>query len=231
MAKKVALVTGGNRGLGLETCRQLAREGLKVFLGARDKAKGNEAADKLKKEGLGITFIELDVQDNNAIEQAKKTIGHLDVLVNNAGVFLDSEESAAKTKTPREVLLETFDINAAGAFLLCQVFFPMMQQQGYGRIVNVSSGAGQLDGMNGNYPAYRLSKTAMNAVTAIYASLCNSSDILVNSVCPGWVKTDMGGEEAPRNVQEGAKGIVWAALLEKGGPNGGFFRDQKPLPW
>ncbi len=230
MGKKIALVTGGNRGLGLETCRQLAQQGHKVFLTSRDKEKGAATAATLQKQGLDVTFMELDVDDSHAIDRVKKAIPHLDILVNNAGVAFDLEDKG-DLQTTRDTLIKTFDTNTAGAFLLCQAFLPLMQKQGYGRIVNVSSGAGQLQGMETNYPAYRLSKTAMNAVTAIFAARCGEADILVNSVCPGWVKTDMGGEEAPRTVQEGAKGIVWAALLEKDGPNGGFFRDQKPLPW
>lgn len=236
MTKKIALVTGGNKGLGFETCRQLALQGWEVILTARDSQKGKEAIEKLTKQGIQVAFYPLDVSDPKSVgavfEYVRKEWGRLDVLINNAGIALDliEDESPSLVHT-RERFLQTFDTNVVGTYLLCEAFFPLMQKQGYGRIVNVSSSAGQLAKMGDNYPAYRISKVAVNGVTCLFASKCQDLDILVNSVCPGWVKTDMGGPAAPLEVEEGVKSIIWAATLEKGGLNGSFIREKKPIAW
>jgi NAD(P)-dependent dehydrogenase (short-subunit alcohol dehydrogenase family) len=232
----VALITGAYRGLGLETCRQLAQAGYRVILTARNDRAGRSAADELHAQGLDVAFYPLDVTRKEEIrslaDHISRTYGRLDVLVNNAGIFPDpppdEKESSALLADPSN-LLTGFETNTLGPFILCQVMIPLMGEEG--RIVNVSSGMGQLSEMNGCCPAYRLSKTALNAVTRIFADELQGTGIKINSVCPGWVRTEMGGETAPLSVAEGAKGIVWAATLPDEGPSGGFFRQGEPIAW
>jgi NAD(P)-dependent dehydrogenase (short-subunit alcohol dehydrogenase family) len=234
MSTKTAIVTGGNRGIGFETCRQLAKHGMQVVLTSRDETKGQSAAEQLRSEGLAVTAHPLDVTNADSIAAIapflKREFGGVDVLVNNAGVFLDASGSSVLT-TPIETVRQTMETNLYSAFQLCQAIIPLMQAQNYGRIVNVASGAGQLAEMGTGYPAYRLSKTALNALTRVLAAELKDTNILVNSVCPGWVKTDMGGDEAPRTPEQGADTIVWLATLPDDGANGGFFRDRQPIPW
>ena len=233
MAAKIALVTGANRGIGLEVCRQLARQGLRVILTSRDPSKGKAAQGDLTQGGLHVDFHQLDVTDPESISLLKEDInrdyGRLDVLVNNAGVLIDSGVDILKTEMA--ALEATLSANLFSPLQLCQAFIPMMVKNGYGRVVNVSSGAGQLSDMGGSYPAYRISKAALNALTGILAHDLKGKDVLVNAMCPGWVRTDMGGRNAPRSVKEGAETIVWLATLPVDGPQGGFFRDRKPIDW
>lgn len=233
MTKKIALVTGANRGLGLETCKQLAKLDIQVILTSRDATKGTQTQQSLAKQGIEVIFHPLEVTDNASIERIKSFViqqyGRLDILVNNAGIFPDHNDSALASSVDQ--LREAMETNLYGPFLLCQTFIPLMLQQNYGRIVNLSSGMGQLTEMNGCCPAYRTSKTALNALTRLLADELKGHNILINSVCPGWVRTDMGGPHAHRNVQEGADTIVWLATLPDTGPSGGFFRDRKPIPW
>jgi NAD(P)-dependent dehydrogenase (short-subunit alcohol dehydrogenase family) len=238
--KKVALVTGGNRGLGLETCRQLAGKGYEVILSSRTESKGLDAAKELKAQGLEVLPLRLDITHPDEIQAAfsfvRERFGRLDVLVNNAGVLTDSqgpnELRSADTLNARvDALRAAMETNVYGAFQLCQRFVPLMLEKGYGRVVNISSGMGQLTEMDGGYPAYRLSKAGLNVVTRVFAAETRDTDVLVNSVCPGWVKTDMGGPGAERSLAEGADTIVWLATLPQGGPNGGFFRDREPIAW
>ncbi len=230
--KRVALITGGNRGIGHEVCRQLSQKGYTVLLSARSLDKATKAAKSL---GSDIHPLELDVTNEATIERAVKTIqekwGRLDVLVNNAGIFLEDEGDRETFKSKSSTIIDTFITNTVGPFLLCQKLIPLMKKNNYGRVVNISSGMGQLSEMDGGYPGYRLSKTALNAVTKIFAAETEGTNILVNSVCPGWVKTDMGGEGAERSVEKGAETVVWLATLNDKGPSGGFFRDREPLPW
>ena len=232
--RKIALVTGGNRGLGYETCRQLAELGLKVLLGARDLSKGKSAANQLnEKEGLDVMFYQLDVSDqdsiSNVIKEVDKEFGRLDVLVNNAAILYDTWQNAVNADL--EVVNDALRTNLFGPWKLSQVFIPMMKSSRYGRIVNVSSLAASLQYTNyGGTPAYNISKAALNMLTRKLAAELVNTGILVNSVDPGWVATDMGGQGG-RPVQEGAKGIVWAATLPDDGPSGGFFCDGKPVPW
>ena len=232
--RKIALVTGGNRGLGYETCRQLAELGLKVLLGARDLSKGKSAANQLnEKEGLDVMFYQLDVSDQNSILNVIKEVdiefGRLDVLVNNAAILYDTWQNAVNADL--EVVNAALRTNLFGPWKLSQVFIPMMKSSRYGRIVNVSSLAASLQYTNyGGTPAYNISKAALNMLTRKLAAELVNTGILVNSVDPGWVATDMGGQGG-RPVQEGAKGIVWAATLPDDGPSGGFFCDGKPVPW
>jgi NAD(P)-dependent dehydrogenase (short-subunit alcohol dehydrogenase family) len=232
--KRIALVTGANRGLGFETCRQLAQLGLTVLLSARDLDKGQKAAKQLAYDGFDdVIFYHLDVSDLNHINRIGKDIerrfGRLDVLINNAAIVYDYSQKAVDVDL--NVVNQVLATNLFAPWRLCQVFIPMMMRNRYGRIVNVSSGAGSLHYMvEGGTPAYGISKVALNALTRKLAAELKSTGILVNSVDPGWVATDMGGSGG-RPVKEGAKGIVWAAILPDDGPTGGFFYDGKPEPW
>ena len=234
--KKIATVTGANRGIGFETCRQLAQQGLKVVLTSRNFAKGKAASEHLQQEGLDVAFHPLDVTEASSIEELKQFLtqefGRCDVLVNNAGIFPDLQESNTSVFHAQvETLRRGMETNVFGALQLSQALVPLMQIHHYGRIVNVSSGMGQLSEMNGGYPAYRLSKTALNALTRIFADELKETNILVNSVCPGWVKTDMGGTNATRTPEQGTETIVWLAALPDGGPTGGFFHDRQAIDW
>ena len=229
----VALVTGANRGIGFEVARRLARLGFGVILGARDARKGEEAAAELAREGLKVFAGRLDVTDESGVEDLKSWVGErfgrLDVLVNNAGALYDTWQRAenADFRTVREA----FETNTLGAWRVSKSFIPQLRASARGRIVNVSSESGSLASMGGGTPAYSVSKAALNALTRMLADELRRDRILVNSVCPGWVATEMGGTSAPRTPEEGADGVVWAATLPDDGPTGGFFRDGEPLPW
>jgi NAD(P)-dependent dehydrogenase (short-subunit alcohol dehydrogenase family) len=234
--KKIALVTGANKGLGFETCLQLAQLGLTVILSARDLIKGQVAAKQLADKGLDVLFYQLDVSNQSNISkiarQIEQQFGRLDILVNNAAILYDTWQRAINTDL--EIVNKAFTTNLFGPWRLSQLCIPIMKRNKYGRIVNVSSGAGSLHYMGsgtGTPPAYSVSKAALNAFTRILAAeLPAGTGILVNSVDPGWVATDMGGRGG-RPVEEGAKGIVWAATLPDNGPTGGFFFDGKQAPW
>ncbi len=227
---RIALVSGGNRGIGLEICHQLAERGHTVILGSRDEEKGRAAAAE-----LGGTVIphQLDVSDPKSVDRIanflEEEFGRLDVLVNNAGIAND--EGQRGVDADLDLVREALDANVLGAWRLSEVAIPLMQRGGYGRIVNVSTGMAALEDMGGGTPGYRVSKTALNAVTRILASELRGSGILVNSICPGWVATDMGSSGAPRPVEDGADTPVWAATLPNNGPTGGFFRDRRPIAW
>ncbi|MDH5534861.1 MAG: SDR family oxidoreductase [Betaproteobacteria bacterium] len=233
--KRIAVVTGANRGIGFEVCRQLARRGdVKVVLTSRNEEKGKAAAEKLAAEGLAVEFHRVDVTDGETIgalaSSLEATHGRCDVLVNNAGVMLDPRGSRALDAKP-ETFANTLEVNFLGPLRLAQALVPLMKRNGYGRIVNFASGLGQLADMGTGTPAYRVSKTALNALTRMLSAELNGSGILVNSMCPGWVRTDMGGAQAPRTVEQGADTAVWLATLPVDGPTGGFFRDRKPMTW
>jgi NAD(P)-dependent dehydrogenase (short-subunit alcohol dehydrogenase family) len=230
---KTAIVTGANRGLGLEIARQLVREGVRVVMGSRDPVKGERACAGLKAGELAVSHA-LDVSDTRSVQRfvafVEKSFGPPAILVNNAGTYPESRE-ARVTDTKTSVWRETFETNLFGAVRMCREVVPLMQRVAYGRIVNLSSGLGQLSKMGEGSPAYRVSKAALNALTVTLAAEVKGEGILVNSMSPGWVRTDMGGEEAPRGVEEGADTAVWLALLPSSGPTGQFFRDRKPIPW
>ena len=233
-AERVAVVTGANRGIGLEICRQLAASGLNVVLTSRDAAKGRAACKTLTSAGLQVIYRRLDVTSVRAIralaEFMQNEFGRIDVLVNNAGVMLDPRGTRFLDST-LATYRATFEVNVWGALALTQAVLPLMQKRRYGRIVNLSSGLGQFTGMGNSTPAYRMSKTALNALTCIVAAETKGNNILVNAACPGWVRTDMGGAGAPRPVAQGADTPVWLATLPDGGPTGSYFRDRKPIPW
>jgi NAD(P)-dependent dehydrogenase (short-subunit alcohol dehydrogenase family) len=221
--RPVALVSGTSRGIGAEIARQLAAEhGFLVFAGARNPS-DVETVD-------GIEPIELDVTDQAAIDAARERIeadpGRLDALVNNAGVYGDPIGAA---DYDLERAHEVLEVNTFGPWRLTQAFLPLLRRSEHPRLVNVSSGAGQLSDMNGGRAAYRLSKAALNALSRTLAS--DERWLKVNTMCPGWVRTDMGGSAAPRSVEEGADTAVWLATLPDDGPSGGFFRDRRPIPW
>jgi NAD(P)-dependent dehydrogenase (short-subunit alcohol dehydrogenase family) len=236
-AKRIALVTGANKGIGFEVARQLARKGFHVFFGARNEKAGQAAADKLRSEGVKedygeITFLKIDVSKPDSIrhaaEEFSKAADHLDTLVNNAGILLDEDEDVLKTSA--ETFETTLRTNTLGALLASQAFVPFLDKSAVPRIVNVSSGGGQLaDGADGWAPAYCISKTALNGVTVQLAAALPK--FAVNSVCPGWVRTDMGGSNATRSVLEGAAGIVWLAADAPQSETGKFWRDRKVIPW
>ena len=222
---KVALVTGANRGIGREIAKQLGRDhGFTVVAGARDPSTMEPAEN--------VVALQLDVTDDDSVGAAVAGIesgpGRLDVLVNNAAVY---GEPTGAADYDLHVAHELFETNVFGPWRLIQAALPLLHQSASPRIVNVSSGDGQLDDMNGGRAAYRLSKTALNALTRTLAADEGDTGVLVNSVCPGWVRTDMGGAGAPRSVEEGADTAVWLATLPDDGPSGGFFRNRRPIPW
>jgi NAD(P)-dependent dehydrogenase (short-subunit alcohol dehydrogenase family) len=229
---QLALVTGGNRGIGFEVCRQLATRGYVVLLTARDAGKARAAADRLSSVG-NVEPLVLDVANPHSTTKAAADIairyGRLDVLVNNAGIHYDTWETAGNAAIDGAVT-EAITTNLLGPWRTCQAFLPLMRKSRAGRIVNVSSESGSLAQMGAGPPAYQVTKAALNALTRTLAGELRDARILVNAVCPGWVATDMGGSGG-RPVAEGAAGIVWAATLPDNGPTGGFFRDGKPLPW
>ena len=229
----VALVTGANRGIGLEVAQQLALRGFTTILGARDAQKGDDAARSLQQGGLKVIPVQLDVADQQSIDAAKLMVeerfGKLDVLVNNAAILYDEWQRAGNANL--ETVREAFETNTLGAWRMCQAFIPLLRKSKHARIVNVSSESGSLTVMGGGTPAYSVSKAALNAFTRMFANELRGSRILVNSVCPGWVATEMGGPNAPRSVEGGAASVMWAATLPDDGPTGGFFRDGEPLPW
>lgn len=226
----IALITGANKGIGFEIARTLARLGWRVFLGARNANAGREAASKIT-EGE-VTFLHIDVADPASIQRAAEELSlqadRLDVLVNNAGILLDQDKSAL-TITP-EIFDTTLRTNALGPWLVSQAFVPILKKSAAPRIVNVSSGGGQLeDGADGWAPGYCVSKTALNGVTVQLAAALPK--FAINSICPGWVRTDMGGENATRSLGEGAAGIVWLATDAPQELTGRFVKDRKVIPW
>ncbi|HEX4331582.1 MAG TPA: SDR family oxidoreductase [Usitatibacter sp.] len=233
-AKKIAIVTGGNRGLGLEIAKQLMKSDLFVVVGARDAPKCEATMVALKPVGSNAVAYPLDVNDTHSVrrfvEEVDRQHGAPGVLVNNAGIYPEAID-ATVVDSPTSIWRETFETNLFGAVRMCREVVPLMRKLRYGRVVNMSSGLGQLQKMAEGSPAYRVSKAALNALTRTLAAEVAGSGILVNSTSPGWVRTDMGGENAPRSVEEGADTAVWLCLLPSNGPTGQFFRDRKPIPW
>jgi NAD(P)-dependent dehydrogenase (short-subunit alcohol dehydrogenase family) len=239
--KRVALVTGGNKGIGYEICRGIASRDISVLMGARDIKRGETACSRLRAEGLAVYFIQLDVADSSsitaAVNQIAKSYGRLDVLVNNAGIMLNDDNSSLEVAP--QTVRNTMQTNFYGPLRLCQLCIPLMRKRNYGRIVNISSTLGSLTEMadpESGYadlqsPAYRLSKNALNGITTLFASRVRGENILVNSACPGWVKTDLGGAAAPLSPEQGADTPVWLSTLPDDGPSGGFFRDRNEIPW
>jgi NAD(P)-dependent dehydrogenase (short-subunit alcohol dehydrogenase family) len=239
--QRIALVSGANRGIGFEISRQIAKQGVTVVMGVRNLHKGSSACGRLAKNGLDVDCLVLDVNDPESIrdtlEHISKHFGRLDILVNNAGIMIDREATVMTIDLDR--VRETMQTNFYGPMLLCQCVIPLMRKHGYGRIVNISSTLGSfreiadLDPTDAGMqsPAYRMSKNALNSLTALVAREVRGENILINSACPGWVQTDMGGQRAPLTPEQGADTPVWLATLPDDGPSGGFFRERKLIPW
>jgi NAD(P)-dependent dehydrogenase (short-subunit alcohol dehydrogenase family) len=228
----VILVTGGNRGIGFEICRQLANRGAQVVLTARKEEAGREAVEKLAAQKLTARFHPLDVTSSDSAgalrDFLERTFGRLDVLINNAGIISDGEASGLEVKL--SIVRTTFETNTLGPLQLSQMLMPLLKRSRTGRIVNMSSGMGSLSDMSGGYTAYRISKAALNAVTGILAAELRGA-VAVNSRGPGWVRTDMGGANAERDVSQGADTAVWLALDAPQDLSGKFLRDRKVIPW
>jgi NAD(P)-dependent dehydrogenase (short-subunit alcohol dehydrogenase family) len=229
---RTALVTGANRGIGFEAARLLARAGLAVVLTARDRDAGEAAADRLRGDGIDVRFEQLDVSSTESVEDCSRRLEDddvdIDVLINNAGVL----KSGGILDVNDDLVRETLEVNLLGPLRPARVFMPAMMQRGYGRVVNVSSGAGSVTEAGAYTPTYAISKAALNMLTRQLAFVAEGhGDLKVNAMCPGWVRTDMGTQAAPRSTEEGADTIVWLATLAADGPTNGFFRDRRPAAW
>jgi NAD(P)-dependent dehydrogenase (short-subunit alcohol dehydrogenase family) len=231
--QRVALITGANRGIGLETAKQLGRRGFHVVVGSRDERSGQQAVDAIAQEGGTGQVLALDVSDSASIVSAAaelaRSVDHLDVLVNNAGVYPD--EGMDILTIPRAQMTETFHVNTFGPLEITQAFLPLLRRAPSARVINLSSGYGQLEGLSPGVPSYCLSKLAINGLTIMLAEALRADGIAVNSVCPGWVRTDMGGPNATRSVDEGADTVVWLADEAPKTFTGRFFRDRQEIPW
>jgi NAD(P)-dependent dehydrogenase (short-subunit alcohol dehydrogenase family) len=229
---KTALITGANKGIGYEVARQLAAKGFHAFVGARNEKAGRKAAEEIAKPSGKATFLEIDVADSNSVTTAAREFSkiedHLDVLVNNAGIIVDGDNAILEISD--DLFRKTLETNTLGALRVTRAFAPLLRKSKAPRVINVSSGGGQLTGgADGWAPAYCISKTALNGVTVqLEAAL---PKFAVNSVCPGWVRTEMGGENASRSVEEGAETIVWLASEAPQDLTGKFLRDRNEIPW
>jgi NAD(P)-dependent dehydrogenase (short-subunit alcohol dehydrogenase family) len=222
---KTVLITGAYRGLGYEVARQFSERGWKVILTARGKDQGSAAAAKLK----NASFLELDITVDASVARAVKEVPRLDVLINNAAIIAEGDQDILTIQP--ELVARTIATNALGALRVSQALVPRLLKSSAGRIVNVSSGAGQLSDMGTWSPAYALSKTTLNGITGMLAAALKDKGISVNSVCPGWCRTEMGGPTAPRSVEEGATGIVWLVADAPQEKTGLFWRDKEIIPW
>ena len=222
---RTVLITGAYRGLGFEVGRQLSARGWKVILSARKKDQGSAAAAKLKH----ASFLEMDITDSTSVKRAAGKVAELDVLINNAAIIEDGDQDILSIST--DIVERTIATNAVGALRVSQAFVPQLMKSPGGRIVNVSSGAGQLSDMGTWSPAYSVSKTTLNGITCMLAAVLKDKGIAVNSVCPGWCRTEMGGSGAPRSVEEGASGIAWLAADAPQEKTGLFWRDREVIPW
>jgi NAD(P)-dependent dehydrogenase (short-subunit alcohol dehydrogenase family) len=231
--EQIALVTGGNRGIGLEICRQLSRLGVHVVIGSRSGARGIAAARQLASTGGRVDSCELDVANHEQIRDCMAWIGQqfgrVDILVNNAGIMDVDDDSDPEAEL--RILRDTMETNVYGPLLLSRLAIPIMKSRRYGRIVNLSSSMGSLAEMGAGYVGYRMSKAGINVLTRVLAAETQGLGILVNSVDPGWVQTAMGGRGASRTVDKGAETPVWLSTLPDDGPTGGFYRDKKPIAW
>jgi len=231
--KQVAVVSGANRGIGLEISARLADLGFTVIFTSRDEEKGLKAMNGLLKSGRKFVFFKLDVTNKTdgrkLSEFLEKEYGRVDVLFNNAAILPDENESAVSVDL--SIVSKTFETNTVGAFMVAQAVIPLMKENNYGRIINISSGLGALSTMGGGYPAYRISKASLNAITRMLADELSNFNILVNSVDPGWVKTDMGGPNASKTTAQAVDSILWLAQLPDNGPSGKFFRNKQEAPW
>jgi NAD(P)-dependent dehydrogenase (short-subunit alcohol dehydrogenase family) len=230
---RTALVTGANKGIGFEVARQIAAGGWRVFLGARRPEAGEKAAAALAKSKGPVCFVPLDIADPASVQRAVTEIAHptdhLDVLVNNAAILEDRDGGILDLDA--DVLRRTLETNVIAQLRVAQAFYPLLAKSNSARIINVSSGAGQLSDMGTWAPAYSISKAALNAVTGQLAAALQGKGIAVNSVCPGWCRTDMGGQGVPRSVEQGAETILWLATEAPQSLTGKFLRDRAEIPW
>jgi NAD(P)-dependent dehydrogenase (short-subunit alcohol dehydrogenase family) len=230
----VTVITGASRGLGFAAAQHLARAGHLVVATARRVEALEELRDSLRRASHDIKCRRLDVTDEASVAALRgwleQRFGRVDVLINNAGVAED-RYSTSLLEMPLDTLRTTLETNLFGVLRVTQALLPLMRFSRAGRVVNLSSGMGQLADMGAGSPAYRISKTALNAVTRILAAELADGPIKVNSVCPGWCRTDLGGDRAPRSAEEGVDSVVWLATLPADGPSGGFFRDRKAIAW
>jgi NAD(P)-dependent dehydrogenase (short-subunit alcohol dehydrogenase family) len=228
-----ALITGANRGIGFEIARQLARRGLHVVIGARRSPEGHQAAEAIRKDGGRASVLEMDVRESTSIHAAAQAFSRiadrLDILVNNAGIYPDRDVTILTVS--RDQLAVTFQTNTFGPVIVTQAFLPFLRKAHPARVINVSSGYGQLGDLSPEVPSYCLSKLALNGVTIMLAKAIREDGIAVNSICPGWVRTDMGGPTAPRSVEEGADTAVWLATDAPPDLTGKLFRDRQEIPW
>jgi NAD(P)-dependent dehydrogenase (short-subunit alcohol dehydrogenase family) len=231
--ERIVLITGSNRGIGFETATQLARRGFRVVVATRDEQSGRQAAKAIQAGGGKATFLSLDVSRSDSIRNAASQFaaiaGHLDVLINNAGIYPD--QGLTILTLPRDRLAQTFQTNTFGPLEVTQAFLPYLRRAAAARVINVSSGYGQLEGLSPDVPSYCLSKLALNGLTIMLAEALQADHIAVNSMCPGWVRTDMGGPNATHSVEEGADTAVWLTDEAPHKLTGKFFRDREEIPW
>ena len=240
----IALITGANKGIGFEVSRQLAKKGIQVLVGARSAEKGQEAVKRLQEEGASAEFLAIDVTSEASISQAAQEVAQqhsqLDILCNNAGINPEfSQQIFSSEGLSLELLKQIYDANVFGAFFVIKAFLPLLKKSASGRIVNTSSTMGSLNDQSNpesmyygvNTLGYNASKTTLNALTVQFAKELSNTSVKINSACPGWVKTDLGSDQAPRTVEEGARIIVELATLPEDGPNGGFFDENGSVPW
>lgn len=229
---KIALVTGANQGIGFELCRQLGIIGCKVILTSRDFKKGEEATAKLRQENIDIIYHQLDITSLDSIEIIYSYIvnnfHHLDILINNSGIYIDSEDIIGVSP---ETIQKSIETNTLGPLIMCQRFMPLMQKNNFGRIVNISSGMGVIETMERDSPAYRISKTALNAITKMFSKMNSNENVLINAVCPGSVRTRMSSQNALKKPSEACTDIIDICRLPNGGNSGCFFRYGKLINW
>jgi NAD(P)-dependent dehydrogenase (short-subunit alcohol dehydrogenase family) len=228
----IAVVTGANKGIGFECCKQLAGKGIKVILTARDIDKGEKSANNPQSQGFNVLYHQLEVTNEKSVQDLfsfiKWKFSKLDILINNAGVYIDRGDSLS---VPLSVIKKTIDVNLIGPWLVTKTLIPLLKMSKSGRIVNVSRRAGQLSNLTDHTPAYNISKLGLNGLTQIFARDLRKTNIQVNVMCPGWVATDMGTAIAPKSVEEGVDTIIWLATSEDVDYSGKFFKDREEIDW